>query len=197
MLQVHAGQRSIHWKIMYNHRNLTSYPGHAVLDATRCFKKPHTTHDMSGHGATRRPSQSGPLFGDTRDLYTENQYRHSNHFHHCHSYSSDRANSRWQICIHGNGKATFTFIYAADTFFFIIQNRDGKWFKHTAELTRWKVLQWFSWCWATALSSTEWNPSAFFFLKYETFKHLEICFIYWSAFQHKYPNCTLSLYCIV
>ncbi|GAA6092923.1 uncharacterized [Tachysurus ichikawai] len=42
---------------------------------------------MSGRGATRRLSQSVPLFLDTGDLYLENQYHHSNHFHHCCSYN--------------------------------------------------------------------------------------------------------------
>lgn len=43
----------------------------AVLDAAHCFRNPHMTHDISGHGATQRPSQSVPLFRDTGDLYTE------------------------------------------------------------------------------------------------------------------------------
>lgn len=58
-----------------------------VLDAAHCFRNPHMTHDMSGRGATRRLSQSVPLFLDTGDLYLENQYHHSNHFHHCCSYN--------------------------------------------------------------------------------------------------------------
>lgn len=115
-------------------------PAQAVLDAAQCFRNPHMTHDMSKHGATRRPGQSVPLFRDTGDLYAENQYRHSNHLHPCHSNIAGTERGP-RFCIHGNEKVTFTSILVGDTF---IYDGDGKWFKRTAEFMRWKVRRWVS-----------------------------------------------------
>lgn len=121
---------------MSNHGNMTSYPGACCARCSPLLQKP--TYD-TGHAGTRSHLEIEPKCPIVPRHWRCVRRESIQPFKPFPPLSllqpRPAAKHQRQVCIHGNEKATFTFIM--DTF---IQNGDRKWFKHTAELMRWKVV---------------------------------------------------------
>lgn len=119
---------------MSNHRNMMSYPGTCCARCSPLLQRP--THDTR-HAGTRSRSETEPKCPIVRRHWRCVRGESILPFKPLPqpppSLLQPRpgVKPRRRICIHGNGKKTFTFIHVVDTF---IQNGDRKRFKRTAEL---------------------------------------------------------------